>query len=478
MNTEEKNKYAGRDDVGFPEENWKEGGNMSAARCRQAVSGHRSKSICHGVSVLLVTLLLGVVPASAEVTGIRIAKDETSSIGTIQIRHVAGVVLGRAERNEPEIPTLDKVAGLKYKSDFELWLPVADGNGRFWFAVLNRGKDGGAVRDDILNRGGAYGWCAWQAKNVDSSRAQLKLTGYEGPMPQAYGLVVVRDFVTFLRYATTSDTRPNPAAGKIKTAFTYGVSQSGRFMRTFLLHGLNTAPTGKVFDGLLPNGARAGYLDLFRPDSDPGSGGKFSAETVYAPYSWSDLMARSRTDAKVMALNAESEYYEMMAYLTHRGPVPENVRVYDFPLGGHGGGSGAVPWRECIQPLLIVMEEWAVNGTKPPDSRMFILEKRESPRAKHLPTEPAELPVTDELGIAKGGVRLPPVEVPVARYVAKNDKAPKPVPLDKAELTRRYGTPDNYRSKVAQVVDRLIQDRFLPESAKAKYHADAEKVTW
>ena len=64
---------------------------------------------------------------------------------------------------------------------------------------------------------------------------------------------------------------------------------------------------------------------------------------------------------------------------------------------------------------------------------MFTLEKRESPRAKHLPSEPAELPATDELGIAKGGVRLPPVEVPVVRYVSDDGKAPKAVPMDKAE---------------------------------------------
>ena len=195
------------------------------------------------------------------------------------------------------------------------------------------------------------------------------------------------------------------------------------------------------------------------------------------PYSWSELMARSGTDAKVFALNAESEYFEMMAYMTRHGPVPENVRVYDFPLGGHGGG-GTVPWDECVQPLSVALEEWASNGTRPPDSRLFILEKRESPRAKHLPSEPAELPVTDDLGIAKGGVRLPPVEVPIVRYVSDDGKAPKAVPLDKAELTRRYGTPENYRRKVSEAVDRLIRDRFLPESARAKYVADAEKVSW
>ena len=181
--------------------------------------------------------------------------------------------------------------------------------------------------------------------------------------------------------------------------------------------------------------------------------------------------------AKVFAVNAESEYYEMMAYMTRRGPVPDNVRAYDFPLGGHGGG-GTVPWHQCVQPLSVALEEWVANGTRPPDSRMFVLEKRESPRAKHLPSEPAELPALDDLGIAKGGVRLPPVEVPIVRYVSEDGKTPNAEPLDKAELTRRYGTPENYRRKVAEVVDRLIHDRFLPASARAKYLSDAEKVSW
>jgi hypothetical protein len=425
-------------------------------------------------------VLFGSIPASAEITGVRIAKDETISLGETAVRHLAGVISGRAERNEPGVPTLDKVAGLKFESDFELWLPAAAGNGRFWFSVLNRGNDVGGLRDGILRRGGGYGWCAWQAKNVDPSKPQLKLTGFSGPLPQAYGLVVVRDFVAFLRNAPGAGVRPNPAAGKVQFAFAYGISQSGRFMRTFLLHGLNAAPAGKIFDGLLPNGARAGYVDVFRPNSDPGSGGTFSAETVYAPYSWAELMARAATDAKVFALNAESEYYEMMAYMTHHGPVPDNVQVYDFPLGGHGGGGGLVAWDECVRPLSIALEQWVCDGTRPPDNRMFTLEKRESPRARHLPSEPAELPVVDDLGIATGGVRLPPVEVPIVRYVSVQGEAPKAVPLDKAELARRYGTPENYRRKVSEAVDRLIRDRFLPESARArnKYAADAEKVSW
>lgn len=435
------------------------------------------RSRCLVVPILAAAAVLAVIPASAEVAGVRISKDETVSVGESKIRHVVGKVSGKAERNEPGVPTLEKVVGLKYESDFELWLPVFEGNGRFWFSVLNRGNDVGGLRDGILRRGGGYGWCAWQAKNMAEPRLHLKMSGFDGPMPQAYGLVVVRDFVAFLRYCPSSDAMPNPAAGKVRHAFAYGISQSARFMRTFLLYGLNTAPAGKAFDGFLANGGRAGYLDVFRPESDPGSGGTFSAETVRPPYSWSEVMARSGTDTKVFALNAESEYFEMMAYMSRHGTVPDNVRVYEFPLGGHGGG-GTVPWDVCVQPLSVALEQWASDGTKPPDSRLFVLEKRESLRAKHLPSEPAELPTTDDLGIAKGGVRLPPIEVPVVRYVSDDGKAPKAVPLDKVELTRRYGTPEDYRRKVSEVVDRLVRDRFLPESARAKYVGDAAKFGW
>jgi hypothetical protein len=64
------------------------------------------------------------------------------------------------------------------------------------------------------------------------------------------------------------------------------------------------------------------------------------------------------------------------------------------------------------------------------------------------------------------------------RYVSDDGEVPRAVPLDKAELTRRYGTPDNYCMKVSEAVDRLVRDRFLPESARAKYVGDAKKISW
>lgn len=186
-------------------------------------------------------------------------------------------------------------------------------------------------------------------------------------------------------------------------------------------------------------------------------------------------MAENAADAKVFALNAESEYYVMMAYMSRRGAIPNNVRLYEFPLGGHGGG-GAVPWRVCIAPLSLALEDWACNGTTPPDSQLLELQAGENARVKHAAGETVDSPVLDDLGIAKGGVRLPEVDVPTARYAPSKDGNYKAEPLTKDELKSRYGTPAKYRKQVAEAVDWLIRQRFLPESSREKYAAEAAKV--
>ena len=109
---------------------------------------------------------------------------------------------------------------------------------------------------------------------------------------------------------------------------------------------------------------------------------------------------------------------------------------------------------------------------------MFKMQKTDDPRVKHLPGVAVEMPVLDDIGIAVGGVRLPPVDVPIALYVPAKNGSYTAQPFDKDELMRRYGTPEAYRKKVAECVERLIKDRFILEAAGAKYIADAAKVSW
>jgi len=52
------------------------------------------------------------------------------------------------------------------------------------------------------------------------------------------------------------------------------------------------------------------------------------------------------------------------------------------------------------------------------------------------------------------------------------------VPFDWARLNSLYGTPQNYRAKVAQSVDRLVRERWLTESDGRKIKADQLTPNW
>ena len=63
------------------------------------------------------------------------------------------------------------------------------------------------------------------------------------------GHVAVRDFVSFLKYDTST---ANPLAGVAK-AYAWGRSQTGRCLRDFVYRGYNADAVGRrVFDGVMP----------------------------------------------------------------------------------------------------------------------------------------------------------------------------------------------------------------------------------
>ena len=84
------------------------------------------------------------------------------------------------------------------------------------------------------------------------------------------GLLATRDMVSFLRYAAEG----NPCAGTIQHAYGFGRSQSGRFLRVYLYHGLNRDEQDRtVFDGLIPlvAGGRRGEFNYRFGQPSPNS---------------------------------------------------------------------------------------------------------------------------------------------------------------------------------------------------------------
>jgi hypothetical protein len=114
------------------------------------------------------------------------------------------------------------------------------------------------------------------------------------------------------------------------------------------------------------------------------------------------------------------------------------------------------------------------DGVAPPKAPRIAVENGGTPQARV---------VRDQVGNAVGGVRTPYLEVPAATYntTTKGEtfcpELGRTDPLDWARLVSLHGTPQNYATKVAQSVDRLVKERWLTESDGRKIKAEAASVT-
>jgi hypothetical protein len=227
----------------------------------------------------------------------------------------------------------------------------------------------------------------------------------ENPPLVGLGPAAIRDTIAMLKYRS-ADAWSIPA-GSIRRALGFGVSQSGRFLRTYLYYGFNRDEGNrKVFDGVIAHVAGAGrgsfnhrfaqpsrdghpYLNFFyptdifpftdAPETDPETGVTDGLLTHATP---PDLLP------KVFYTNSEYEYWGRAASLIHTTPdgardVPlmDNVRIYLLTAGQHGPGpfpptqtigqqrNNPLDYRWAMKALLVAMNRWTADGTPPPPSR-------------------------------------------------------------------------------------------------------------
>jgi Alpha/beta hydrolase domain len=234
---------------------------------------------------------------------------------------------------------------------------------------------------------------------------------YMGKNPPVMGLgyVTTRDFVSFLRNTTTDDAgNPNPVPG-ITTAFGYGFSQSGWYLRDFLYQGFNEDDGGRqVFEAMIIHGVGANKIALnyrfAQPQFSHGQHvGRYGPDMNFPrtygarpdplnPGTIDGILKRPGTDPKIIHTVTSTEYWSYRASLvdtdedgTRDLSEPENVRRYLFSSMQHGPGipsTRGIGNRECQQfsnplhygalarALLVALDRWVRDGTEPPESRV------------------------------------------------------------------------------------------------------------
>jgi hypothetical protein len=283
------------------------------------------------------------------------------------------------------------------------------------------------------------------------------------------GLAAIRDAASaFLRR------QDMPVRGR--SAYAFGLSQSGRFLRQFLHDGFNVDERGdKVFDAVWPHIAGAGLGSFNEPFAMPGYSSFPATRFPFTDREQRDT--RGRTDGilsgyranqvpRVFYTNSSVEYWGQgrAAALTHASldgtrdaDLPDAVRIYllagsqhvptAFPPARAAGQmmGNPVPHADVMRALLRALHRWTADGVRPPDSRYPTLKDQTLVRAANVrfPAIPgasdprtiagpgqmvegraADLPFlvpqVDGDGNEMAGIRVPELAVPLATTTGWN----------------------------------------------------------
>lgn len=226
----------------------------------------------------------------------------------------------------------------------------------------------------------------------------------QNPAVVGTGPAAVRDTISRLKYAAANELGLPP--GAIKRGLAFGISQSGRFLRTFLFYGFNEDESHrKVFDGVMPHVAGAGRGSFNHRFAQPSRDGhpfiNFFYPTDIFPFSdveqtdpesgvTDGLLTHATKPAfrpEIFYTNTSYEYWGRSASLVHttvdgRADVrlPPNVHVYLLSAGQHGVAAfpptrsigqqlnNPLDYRWAMRSLLVAMNRRITDGTTPPPS--------------------------------------------------------------------------------------------------------------
>ncbi|MCC6262332.1 MAG: hypothetical protein IT169_02050 [Bryobacterales bacterium] len=266
---------------------------------------------------------------------------------------------------------------------------------------------------------GEWSFARWEKGEAVPDRGSLYLKGglqpnkvydlvyvAKDPPAAGLGLAAVRDALAYFKHA--GDASLGVKAGQLARAYGFGVSQSGRFLRTFLYEGFNGDEKGRcVFDGVMAHvagGGRGGFNFRF---AQPSRDGHPFMNLLYPTdiYPFSDAVQRDPETGleegilgryrekeglipKIFYTNSSYEYWGRAASLIHttldgtRDLAPAaNTRIYHFAGTQHGTGSwppARSVGQELVNPnrirpamraLLVAMDAWVRDGAPPPESR-------------------------------------------------------------------------------------------------------------
>lgn len=275
-----------------------------------------------------------------------------------------------------------------------------------------------------------------------------------------------------------------------------GESQSAYRLVTYVNA---VAPTARVYDGYLVHSRGGGAADISQPP----------APEIEAP---ADAVIRDDLDVPVFTVVAETDVVsDGLGFVSARQPDTDLRRTWEMPGTAHADsyqltiargddGSSAADeqlFRTMIDPPASVYEgilscdrpfntgphTYALRAAISWLSRWVRLGEA-PPAMPPLELDSVGVPVVDDVGNAKGGVRTPHVDAPLAVLSGRGQTGESfcrlfgtTVPLDVEQLVARYGDRDGFLGAWRTATDIAVEAGVLLEADAERLIAAAETVT-
>ncbi|MDR1218002.1 MAG: hypothetical protein LBK73_00140 [Treponema sp.] len=254
-----------------------------------------------------------------------------------------------------------------------------------------------------------------------------------------------------------SQNRPHegvdPMGGlEVKKLFALGESQSGSRV---LSYANGVQPIEKIFDALIIVAGAGRGTDFLNEMAHVKQGGKTKVRNVAS-------RVREDINGKVFVINTQTESL-FLGKLAQ--PDTDNIRSWQIAGASHSAPSfiediyhrlyrdglinalpansaydtNVVDWSYAVEAALVQIQNWIDYGKEPP----------------HIPAMQVVNMLfgykTDKHGNARGGVRLPELEVPIARYyvnIMKTGLGGHKIPFKEKEISNLYAAHQDYVDKV------------------------------
>lgn len=360
------------------------------------------------------------------------------------------------------------------------WLNVSGG--------LDANPDWAYTVEEITRRG--YAWVGVSAQHIGVEGGEVAVglpaagalagSGLRRFDPERYGSLhhpgdaYALDIFTQVGRALRGDDAGDVLGDLVPTRLlAAGESQSG-FMLTTYVNGVE--PLAHVFDGYLIH-SRGGAA---APLGEPGKGIKIATTVLGDP-----IKIRTDLTTPILILESESDVVSVLNYKAAEQDDTELIRVWEMAGTAHvdlhvlgpiaeTAGCGATinsgPHHFIAKAALRALDTWVREGKAPA-------------RADRLATNAAgDSYERDDLGIVKGGIRTPQVDVPVdilSSVPGPNSSTVcllmgSTVPIANAQLATLYPSRDQYLKAFESSTDHSIDAGFVLAEDRDAMLADAQ----